>query len=314
VAGQPADPNAKPNFRPDITGPGVDIKSARMKGAGLTNTAGSIPIFVGANDLSTIPPAFLPFYTTSQGTSFACPHVSGVVALMLEANPRLTPDEVVTILRETANPMPFTEREVGAGYVDARNAVRRVMGLSAVDHPFDLFPKPGGPEITDPEGDQVFGTGIGAGVASDSQDIISVDYAYDAAKREIVYTMTLKGSPLGAPGTSWLMSSFFNNTNVYVTATSTVAGEITYSYGKITPAEETETGVAEQVDIGDLDTGEVSGNKIIIRLHVDKLKATEALGYDVVGMTSTSTEALAQVGIGLLFAADIGNGASFKVE
>lgn len=233
---------------------------------------------------------------------------------MLEANPRLTPDEVVTILRSTANPMPYTEREVGAGYVDARNAVRRVMGLSAVDHPFDLFPKPGGPELTDPEGDQVFGTGIGAGVASDSQDIISVDYAYDAAKREIVYTMTLKGSPLAAPGTSWLMSSFFKNTNVYVTATSTAAGEIVYSYGKITPAEETETGVAEQVDIGDLETGEVSGNKIIIRLSVDKLKAPEALGYDVVGMTSTSTEALAQVGIGLLFAADIGNGASFKVE
>ena len=96
VAGQPADATAKPNLRPDITAPGVDIKSARMKGVGLTNTAGTIPIFVGSNDVSTIPPAYLPFYTTSQGTSFACPHVSGVVALMLEANPRLTPDEVVT--------------------------------------------------------------------------------------------------------------------------------------------------------------------------------------------------------------------------
>ena len=50
VAGQPADPSAKPNLRPDITAPGVDIKSARMKGVGITNTAGTIPVFVGSND------------------------------------------------------------------------------------------------------------------------------------------------------------------------------------------------------------------------------------------------------------------------
>jgi serine protease AprX len=69
VAGQPADPNAAPNLRPDVTAPGVDIKSARMKGPGITNTAGTVPLL--GNDLTTIPPAFLPFYTTSQGRSFA---------------------------------------------------------------------------------------------------------------------------------------------------------------------------------------------------------------------------------------------------
>src|SRR5918993_5268096 len=99
TAGQPADPSTAPNLRPDITGSGVDIKSARSKAPGVTNVAGTIPFFVGANDLSTFPPAFLPYYTTSQGTSFSTPQVSGIVALMLEANPVLTPDEVVTILR-----------------------------------------------------------------------------------------------------------------------------------------------------------------------------------------------------------------------
>src|SRR5207248_7344494 len=49
VAGQHGDPAAQPNLRPDITAPGVDIKSARMKGAGITNTAGLLPIFVGSN-------------------------------------------------------------------------------------------------------------------------------------------------------------------------------------------------------------------------------------------------------------------------
>jgi serine protease AprX len=310
VAGQPADPTLKPNLRPDITAPGVDIKSARMKGVGITNTAGTIPVFVGSNDVSTIPPAYLPFYTTSQGTSFACPHVTGVVALMLEANPRLTPDEVITILRATANPMPYEERVVGAGYVDARNAVRRVLGLGPVAHPFNLFPQPGGPEISDPEGDQVFGTGAGAGVASDAQDILSVDYAYDAANRQIVYTLTLKNAATRTEGMSWLISSDFGPITIYVTATASDTGTMSYTYGKI----DNSLAVRSQDDLGDADSGEVSDNQIIIRLSVDKLAATTALGYDPVGKTSTATEALSQVGVGLLFAADTANGADFKVE
>src|SRR6185369_8087134 len=64
TAGQPADPSTAPNLRPDITGSGVDIKSTRSKAPGVTNLAGTIPAFVGANDLSTIPPALLPYYTT----------------------------------------------------------------------------------------------------------------------------------------------------------------------------------------------------------------------------------------------------------
>jgi serine protease AprX len=310
TAGMPADPNARPNLRPDITAPGIDIKSARMKGAGLTNTAGAIPVFVGSNDPWTIPPAFLPFYTTSQGTSFSCPHVSGVVALMLEANPNLTPDDVVAILRQTANPMPYAEREVGAGYVDARNAVRRALGLGVVTHPFTLFRDPNGPELLDPEGDQVLGSGINPAGATDAQDIISGDFAYDAANRQIVYRLTLKSLAVKTAGNSWLMSSNFGNVTIYVTATTTELGTITYTYGMIDNSQ----AVPSQEDIGDADSGEIQGNQIIIRLSVDKLKAPAALGYDPVGATATGTEARAQVGIGLLFASDIANGADFKVQ
>jgi serine protease AprX len=115
TAGQPADPNIPPNLRPDVIGSGVDIKSTRSKGPGVTNVAGTLPVFVGANDLSTIPPAFLPYYTTSQGTSFSTPQVSGIVALLMEANPQLTPDQVVSILRQTATPMPYEQRVVVPG-------------------------------------------------------------------------------------------------------------------------------------------------------------------------------------------------------
>jgi hypothetical protein len=98
--------------------------------------------------------------------------------------------------------------------------------------------------------------------------------------------------------------------NIYVTATASGAGTMVYTYGKIDHS----TAVAQQTDLGDCDSGEIKGNQLIMRLSIDKLKGPEALGYDVIGKTSTGTEALAQVGVGLLFAADTANGADFTVQ
>ena len=255
MAGQPADPEAVPNLRPDITAPGVDIKSARMKGVGHNKHIGAVPIFVGANDLTTIPPAYLPYYTTSQGTSFACPHVSGVVALMLEAQPTLTPDDVVTILRETAKPMPYEERVVGAGYVDAHNAVRRALGLSAVAHPADFsrLKIRTRPEITDITGDAT---------GTDAQDIVSADFAYDPALNQIVYTLDLVDLSTTTPNMRWTVTSTFGATDIFVTASIDEAAT-TYEYGKITTLA---TGTRNQETIGPVDSGQIVGNKIIIRL------------------------------------------------
>jgi subtilisin len=41
-------------------------------------------------------------YTNLDGTSMAAPHVAGVVAQMLSANPNLTPTQIRQILLETA--------------------------------------------------------------------------------------------------------------------------------------------------------------------------------------------------------------------
>jgi subtilisin family serine protease len=277
-----------------------------MKGAGLTNTIGAIPIFVGANDLSTIPPAFLPYYTTSQGTSFACPHVSGVVALMLEARPTLTPDEVVTILRQTATPMPYDERVVGAGYVDAHNAVRRVMGLGSVAHPANLFPveDPNAPEITDVTGD-AFG--------SDAQDIVSADFAYDATANQLVYTIELVDLSVRTPNMRWTLTSTFGATDIFVTA-SIDETATSYEYGRITTLA---TGTRNQETIGAVDSGVILGNKIIIRLSLDKVNA--AVGSNVLGTTTTKTQAQAQILIGasltggLLLNSDSASGSDFVV-
>ncbi|HEX8089956.1 MAG TPA: S8 family serine peptidase, partial [Blastocatellia bacterium] len=304
VAGMPADRNAPPNLRPDITAPGVRITSTHAHAPAPLMTA----LSVLNDDAHNVPPAFLPYYYSSDGTSFACPHISGVVALMLEANPRLTPDEVVTILRQTATPMPYDQRTVGAGYVDAHNAVRAAMGLGMVDHPFNLFPnEAGGPRIADAADDQ---TGTAA------QDIIEADFAYDAAAQQIVYTLTLKDLSQRTPNDRWTMSSNFGSTAIYVTAAIDETTAVSYEYGTIAP--DPQTGIQTQTAIAAADSGEVSGNRIIIRVAVSKINS--AIGSNVVGTTSTATQAKAQILIGtsvtggLLLNADSAAGRDFDVR
>jgi hypothetical protein len=64
------------------------------------------------------------------GTSMASPHVAGVVALMLGANPNLTPAGVETILCETA--VNINDPRQGCGRIDAYRAVARALGDSSV--------------------------------------------------------------------------------------------------------------------------------------------------------------------------------------
>ncbi|MCT7956438.1 S8 family serine peptidase [Laspinema palackyanum] len=77
--------------------------------ASFSNPAGPSPLnFIvapGVDVLSTYPNQN---YELEQGTSMAAPHVSGVVALMLQANPNLTPAQVEQILIETAQPQGIT--------------------------------------------------------------------------------------------------------------------------------------------------------------------------------------------------------------
>lgn len=103
--------------QPTIVAPGVDIVSTR-------DTTGTLPLLAAQQDAETLPAAYLPFYTHMSGTSMATPHVAGIVALMLEANPNLSPAQVKDILTRTATNM--TARlpwEAGAGHVNAYAAV-----------------------------------------------------------------------------------------------------------------------------------------------------------------------------------------------
>jgi hypothetical protein len=89
-------------IRPDVCAPGVNIKSLAYN-----NVSGY------ADDWS--------------GTSMACPCVSGVMALMLEKNPEITPAEICEILENTAVKLSTTKNNIyGSGRVNAFDAVDAV--------------------------------------------------------------------------------------------------------------------------------------------------------------------------------------------
>jgi serine protease AprX len=59
------------------------------------------------------------------GTSMATPLVSGSVALLLQANPKLTPNMVKMILMYTAQPLAgYNMFEQGAGQLNIEGAIR----------------------------------------------------------------------------------------------------------------------------------------------------------------------------------------------
>lgn len=107
-------------FRPTLVAPGVNVVS--LRGSGVANVTGAVGL-AGA-DAQRLSSSEIPYYTTSNGTSFSAPQVAGAIALMLEANPSLNPAEVRKILQRTATPLPsYYQHEVGAGMLNVHAAV-----------------------------------------------------------------------------------------------------------------------------------------------------------------------------------------------
>jgi serine protease AprX len=104
--------------KPDLVAPGVGTVSLATPGSTLYGW--NAPYLLdGAVGLGYKP------YLALSGTSMAAPVVAGTVALMLEANPRLTPNLVKALLQYTSQTYPgYSPLRQGAGFLNALGAVR----------------------------------------------------------------------------------------------------------------------------------------------------------------------------------------------
>ena len=111
--------------RPNLITPGSDYISTRAQSADPVGHANY------ANDLSTldVDPQFKPFYTQNTGTSMAAPHLAGLAAVLLEANPDLKWQDVLRILETTATNLPgFEPWQSGAGMANIEAALAMATG------------------------------------------------------------------------------------------------------------------------------------------------------------------------------------------
>lgn len=76
------------------------------------------------------------YWNVASGTSIASPMAAGIVALWLQANPTLTPADVMTIINSTSKKDSYTNSasaKAGAGKIDALAGVKKAIELGGVE-------------------------------------------------------------------------------------------------------------------------------------------------------------------------------------
>jgi hypothetical protein len=123
--------------KPDVVAPGVGIESLADASSALFTRHPAARLW-GTIDTVTQP------YLSLTGTSMAAPVVAGTVALMLQANPGLTPNLVKAILQYTAERRKYDDLTQGGGFLNARGAVQLARYLAgertALQSPKDPTP------------------------------------------------------------------------------------------------------------------------------------------------------------------------------
>ncbi|HMC97565.1 MAG TPA: S8 family serine peptidase, partial [Flavobacteriales bacterium] len=136
-------PTMDERMKPDITAPGVSVASSISSFTDNDFNAVTTVNFMGRD---------YPFARFS-GTSMSAPAVTGIVALMLEADPTLTPADIKDIIKTTARTDSHTgtipvggSTQWGMGKINAYHAVVQALGLVSVpevaDHAVTTWPNP----------------------------------------------------------------------------------------------------------------------------------------------------------------------------
>ncbi|MEH7451180.1 S8 family serine peptidase [Gottfriedia acidiceleris] len=111
------------DIKPEVTAPGVSILS-------------TVPFYVNDKTVDgTHTEDYKYAYSRLSGTSMATPYVAGVSALLLQSNKDLKPEDVKSILMNTADPLSknYSVYEVGSGRVDAYEAIHSNIELEVND-------------------------------------------------------------------------------------------------------------------------------------------------------------------------------------
>ena len=129
--------------KPDLVAPSVGIESLAAPGSALYGAR--TPYLLSG----TVPTSSLPYLSMS-GTSMASPAVAGTVALMLQANPQMTPNQIKAVLQYTAEVnshadaltqgarLPERQGRRGPGEVPRRAGDRRISGHDGLGPSGDL--------------------------------------------------------------------------------------------------------------------------------------------------------------------------------
>ncbi len=109
-------PTVDGRTKPDVCFPGVNITSCRGTGTSMGRP-------VDGN------------YTTASGTSMATPHATGACALLLQAKPDLTPQEIKDLFMSTAKGLGLDANAQGKGRADVWAAYASVAGHAPEPEP-----------------------------------------------------------------------------------------------------------------------------------------------------------------------------------
>jgi subtilisin family serine protease len=131
-------------MKPDIAAPGVSVASSISSYTDAAYTAVATIAFNNKNY----------DFARFSGTSMATPCVTGIVSLILDANPNLSSQQVKNIIKTTARLDNYTgsivapgDAKWGMGKINAYAAVKLALNTLSVDEntnlaPFILYPNP----------------------------------------------------------------------------------------------------------------------------------------------------------------------------